>query len=109
MNSTDKLNKTKEGTKIIESNNKFTVLNSDFFLQRVFEHIQKKHSLKIVKHNKNIQKRLGFNINTYREYSETFSSIEIEIKPKENVIGSFINVLNGNENYFHIYFNNDRR
>ena len=108
MNSTNKLNKIKEGTKIKESINKFKVLNSDYFLQRVFEHIQKKQSLKIVKLNKNIQKRLGFNINTYREYSETFSSIEIEIKPKENAIGSFINVLNGIENYFHIYFNNDR-
>ena len=108
MNTTDKLNKIKERSKIIESKNKFKVLNSDYFIQRVFEHIQKKFSLKIVKNNKNIQKRLGFNINTYKEYSETFSSIEIEIKPKENTIGTFVNVINGTENYFHIYFNNDR-
>ena len=38
----------------------------------------KKKSLDIVKYNKNI---ININIKDYKEYSEIYSSIEIEIKP----------------------------
>ena len=56
---------------------------------------------------KKLQKRLNININNYKEYSQTYSSIEIELKFKENKIGKcfFINVLDKEKEYFHIYFN----
>ena len=76
-----------------ETTNKFMVLKSDYFIQKIFEHIERKLSIVIVKYNKNIQKRLDININTYKEYSGLFSSIEIEIKPKENKIGQFFDCV----------------
>ena len=38
----------------------------------------KKKSLDIIKYNKNIQKRINISIKDYKEYSEIYSSIEIE-------------------------------
>ena len=63
------------------------------FKKYLFEHIERKLSIVIVKYNKNIQNRLGVDINTYKEYSGLFSSIEIEIKPKENKIGQFFDCV----------------
>ena len=37
-----------------------------------------------------------------------YSSIEIEIKTVNNKIGQFININEGNEIYYHIYFNDDK-
>ena len=91
-----------------ETTNKFMVLKSDYFIQKIFEHIERKLSIVIVKYNKNIQKRLNININTYKEYSGLFSSIEIEIKPKENKIGQFLTVLNGRQKYYHVFFNDNK-
>ena len=53
---------------------------------------------------KNIQKRINKNINHYKEYSENYSSIEIDIKPVENKYGRFINIIEEDEEYCHIYF-----
>ena len=51
---------------------------------------------------------MNININNYKEYLEVYSSIEIEIKPINNIYGKFINIDKGNETYYHIYFNNDK-
>ena len=45
----------------------------------------------MVKYNIIIKKSINININDYREYSEKYSSIEIEIKPINNKYGKFIN------------------
>ena len=55
----------------------------------------------------NIKKRINLNINDYKEYSEKYSSIQIHIKPVNKKYGKFINFKTENENYFHIFFNND--
>ena len=47
------------------------------------------------------------NINDYKEYSEKYSSIEIEIKPVNNKYGKFINIKDEDKIYYHIYFNNN--
>ena len=62
----------------------------------------------MIKYNKSLMKRINININDYKEYSETNSSIEIEIKLVDNKYGKFINNNEKNENYYHIYFNNDK-
>jgi hypothetical protein len=36
-----------------ETTNKFMVLKSDYFIQKIFEHIERKLSIVIVKYNKN--------------------------------------------------------
>ena len=61
-------------------------IKSNYFLERMYDNILKKKSLEIVKYNKKLQKRVNLNITDYKEYSENFSSIEIEIIPKKNKI-----------------------
>ena len=58
----------------------FESLKSDYFLIKIIDIIKKNKSLEIIKYNKKIQKRLNININNYKEYSQLYSSIEIELK-----------------------------
>ena len=51
----------------------------------------KKKSLDIIKYNKNIKERINISSKDYKEYSEIYSSIEIEIKLAKNKYGEFIN------------------
>ena len=99
----------KEESVSIKLKNKFTEIKSDYFLERVFNYMHKVAKLKIIKNNKNIQKRLKININDYKEYSEIYSSIEIEIIPKMNEDDSpFIEINYEDKEYYHIYFNNNK-
>ena len=99
MNSSNELNKDKTKSKDIFKN-----LKSKYILQKVFYNLLKKKSLDIIKYNNNIKKRVNISIKDYKEYSEIYSSIEIEIKPDNNKYGEFIN-MNENKIYYHIYFN----
>ena len=101
MNSSSELNK--------ESKNLFNNLKSDYFLQLLFTNLMKKKLLDIIKYNKNIKDRINISIKDYKEYSEIYSSIEIEMKPVNNKYGKFINIDKKNEIYYHIYFNNKKR
>ena len=86
----------------IKSINKFMKIRADYFLRLLFNNLETKKSLYIAKYNKNIKKRLNININDYKEYSEKYSSIEIEIKPVNNKYVKFINIKKENEKYYHI-------
>ena len=110
MESKDIINTEKENEKLnlIKSKNKFINLKSDYFIQKLFDYMEKRISLKIIKCNMNIQKRLNININNYKDFSEKFSSIELEIIPVQNKYGSFIKIKKENKKYFHIYFNNNK-
>ena len=100
----------KEQLYSINSNNKFKELKSDFFLKKFFNIIiPKRISLEIVKYNKYIQKRIDININDYKDYSEKYSSIEIEIIPNKYKDGKFINIKDEEIDYYHIYFDNNKR
>ena len=66
----------------------FFVKNNHFLIY----YIEKRISLKIIKCNNNIQKRLNININNYKDFSETFSSIELDIIPIQNEYGPFIKI-----------------
>ena len=66
-------------------------------------------SLKIIKYNKNIQKRINININHYNAYSEEYSSIEFDIMPMKGEYGKFININEEDKKYFHIYFNDNKK
>jgi len=111
MKSKDISDKEKEQkhSKIIISDNKLKNLKSGFFIQKVFDYLHKRRSLGIIRYNKSIQKRINRNINHYKEYSEKYSSIEIELKPKKNEYGRFINVKKEDEAYYHIYYNDNKR
>ena len=99
MEPKDIVNTGKEIEKLnqIKSKNRFINIKSDYFIRKLFGIMQTRISLKIIKCNINIQKRLNININNYKDFSEKFSSIELEIIPIQNEYGSFINIKEEDE------------
>ena len=81
-------------------------LKSDYFLKEMFNIMQKKKSLKIMKYSKKLQKKLNLSIKDYKEL--LCSSIEIELKlvDDNNIHGKFINIPDKEKKYYHIYFDN---
>ena len=69
MNSFNTLNNDYNKLKTIEKIDKFTISQSNYFLQKLFYYLLKKKSLKIIKYNKNIQRRININVNDYKRYS----------------------------------------
>ena len=59
--------------------NELLNIKSKYILLKIFDNIIKKKKLEIIKYNKKIQKLFNFRIKDYKEYSEKWSSIEIEI------------------------------
>ena len=108
MNPSNELSNKKTESNKVESKDIFQNLKSDFFLQKLFYNLLKKKSLDIIKYNNNIKNRMNISIKDYKEYSEIYSTIEIEIKPVNNKYGTFININKEKEIYFHIYFNNNK-
>ena len=84
-------------------------MKSDYFIQKFFDYIQKRRILKTIRYNKSIQKRINLNINHYKEYSEKYSSIEIDIIPMKGEYGKFINIKEEDKKYLHIYFNDNKK
>ena len=94
--------------KLISINNQLKNLKSDFFIQKFFGYMPKRKSLETIRYNKIIQKRIDININHYKAYSETKTSIELDIIPMKGY-GKFININEEDEKYFHIYFNDNKK
>ena len=95
--------------KQIKSFNIFKNLKSDYFIRIIFDNLEKRKTLEIIKYNKNIKNRIKIDTINYKEYSETYSSIKIEIKLAKNKYGKFININDDNNRiYYHIYFNNSK-
>ena len=65
--------------------------------------------LETIRYNKSIQKRINININHYKAYSETKTSIELDIIPMKGEYGKFININEEDKKYFHIYFNDNKK
>ena len=61
-------------------------------MEKLYDIMPKKKKLQIVKYNKKVQNRLDLGIKDYKEYSETFTPIEIEIIPVKGKYGEFIKV-----------------
>ena len=86
------------------SNNKLDNIKSLKILKHLFNNLPKRKQLEIIKYNKKNQTRLSFNINDYDEYFK----IEIEIIPSLDKYSEFIHISEDNENFYHIYFNNNK-
>ena len=84
-------------------------IRSSFILKKIFWCLEKKKKLETIRYNKSIQERINININHYKEYTEKYSSIEIEMKPMENEYGRFININKEYEEYYHIYYNDNKK
>ena len=93
---------------LIKQNYIIENIKSKYILQNIFNYIDKKTSLEIMKYNKKMQNRINRNINEYKEYSGKYSSIVIEIIPTYNVYSKFINIRKRDEKFYHIYFNNNK-
>ncbi len=105
MNPSNILSNEKTELNKVESKHIFKNLKSDFFLQKIFYNLLKMKTLDIIKYNNNIKERINLSIKDYKDYSELYSSIEIELKPVKNEYGKFIEMNEENKKYFHIYFN----
>ena len=92
MNPSNELSKEKIRLNKMGSKDLLKKLKSDYFLHLLFNNLLKKKSLEIIKYNKNIKNRINISIKDYKEYSEIYSSIEIEIKPVNNKYSKFINI-----------------
>ena len=96
-----KLNQTK-------SKANFEKVKSKFNLKTIFNHLQKRKTLEIVKYNKKAQKRINIDIGDYKDYCAAYTTIEIDIITANNKFGKIININNKeDEKYFHINYNNE--
>jgi len=91
----------------IESKNIFENIKSKYIRQKIFDILDKKTLLKIMKYNRIMQCILDINIYDYKYYPEEYLSVEIELKPALNKYGRFININRSQTMYFHIYFDNN--
>ena len=62
--------------------------------------LKNRRLFKIAKYNRNLQDKMDINKNNYAKFCE----IIVEIIPKTDKYGKFINIINkNNEPFFHIY------
>ena len=83
-------------------------IKSRYILSKIYDIMPKKKKLDIVKYNKRIQNRLNLSVKDYKEYSEIFTPIEIEIIRSKGKYGRFIKVDENDKLYYHIYFNDNK-
>ena len=83
-------------------------LKSDYFIQKFFGYMSERKYLESIRYNKSIQKRINININHYKAYSETKTSIELDIISMKGKYGDFININGEDKKYLHIYFNDNK-
>ena len=84
-------------------------LKSDYFIQKFFGYMSERKYLETIRYSKSIQKRINININHYKAYFETKTSIELDIIPMKGKYGEFININEEDKKYFHIYFNDNKK
>ena len=84
-------------------------LKSDYFIQKFFGYMSERKYLETIRYNKSIQKRIDININHYKAYSETKTSIELDIIPIKGKYIKFININEEDKKYFHVYFNDNQK
>ena len=95
--------------KINQTGHLYTNIKSAYILRKILDNIPKYQWLEIIKCNKKIKNRLNLSINDYIKFCQLNSSIIIEIKPALNKYGKFINISNKEKEYFHIYFNDEKK
>ena len=83
-------------------------IKSCYFLKKLYNILKRSKILDIIKYNKKSQKILNVNIKNYKEYSENFTPIEIEIKLLKN-IRHFINISKKELSFYHIYTIDDKK
>jgi len=79
-------------------------IRSKYITKRIFSYLKQSKLLSIMQYNKKYQKLMNIKL---EDYKNEFFKIEIEVIPKENSYGKFINAdLNKS---IHIYFNDNEK
>ena len=85
--------------------NHLSKIRSNYILKQIFNNLQLKILLKIIKYNKALQKRIGINKKDYQNYLK----IIIELIPLKNINTYFINIDKGFKSFCHIYFDDNEK
>ena len=104
----DKLKRSKYKNNLNNSNSNLQNVTSAYILSKIFDNISTYKRLGIIRYNKKFQKKLNLSINNYKEYSEQFTTIEIEIIPVKDEYGKLINISDSEREYYHIYFDDKK-
>ena len=75
------------------SNDIIKKIRSKYIQIKIFDNLEENKILNIVHYNKKYQKLMNINL---KYYKNEFLKIEIEIIPKENIYGQFINISRKN-------------
>ena len=91
-----------------EKNGILKKVKSKYIIMKIFENLKQNRLLDIIHYNKKYQKLMNKKI---FDYQKAFSKIVIEVIPKENVYGIFINNIycKSIKSNVEIYFNDDKK
>ena len=94
----------------IKNKNMLKKIKCKYISIQIFQYLNQRKTLQIIKYNKTIQKFFDIGENDFKKFCET----EIEIIPDENILllrkDPFINFNNKNEeSYYHIYYNGSKK
>ena len=88
-------------------NNNLNKIRSKYIVMKIFDNLNQNRLLNIIHYSKKYQKLKNINLLFYKN---EFLKIEIEIIPKENTFGQFINIPKKNtRKNIHIYFNDNEK
>ena len=87
------------------NNGSLSKIKSKYILKQIFINLQYNKFLDIIKYNKKFQKIKNLTLN---DYKKEHYKIVIEIIPKNNIYGKFININKNYESSYHIYINNSK-
>ena len=84
-------------------------IKSKYIYKKVIDNIKKTKYLQIIKYSKIVQQILGLDINYFKDFSEKYTEVELEIIPCDNKYTKFINIVNEQDRaYYHIFFNDNK-
>ena len=90
----------------ISNINKLNKIRNKYLLKTIFDNLLELKQFQLIKYNKKIQNKIEISLQDF----QLFKKIIIEIIPiKKNDKNKFINIPKEKKNYYHIYFNKDKK
>ena len=81
-------------------------IKSKYILSQIFDILMMPKTLNIIRYNKEIKKKLKRKL---LDYKNEYEKIVIEIIPKDNEYGNFINFSLTTKSFYHIYFDGNNK
>ena len=79
-------------------------VKSKYILKKIFDNLQKRKKLELIRYNKYFQNKLNKSL---EDYKKEHCIIEIEIIPRQNKSCKIINIPKKYDSYYHIYLNDN--